>query len=148
LATVAVGAKNPSNVIDFLHRVLWVRPIPASQAGSRIVWASTISHGVLFSTNQEEIMSQRNAFEVIAEVLEKMDTRTVTIPAKDEHEGFYTLTLTLPWFCLACGGPRGEPFPLRSYDGSRHMVVDGWKNECGHVEKYSMVRAAITSEAA
>lgn len=73
-----------------------------------------------------------------------MTTRQVTIPACVEHEGIYSITALLPWVCLECGGPRGEPSKVLSYDGSRRMVVDGWTNPCGHVEKYSDVRAALT----
>ena len=71
--------------------------------------------------------------------------RLVTIPACVEHEGLSALTVSLPWVCLHCGGPRGEPFPTRSFDGSRVLFCDGWSNPCGHVEKYSEVRAAITA---
>lgn len=66
--------------------------------------------------------------------------RIVTIPAREEHEGFYQVDVVLPWTCMVCGGPRGEPAPVRSYDGSRWMMVDGWTNPCGHVEKYSAIR--------
>jgi hypothetical protein len=72
-----------------------------------------------------------------------VETRTVTIPARAEHEGFHSLTLTLPWACLECGGPRGEPFETLSYDGSRRLNVHGWENSCGHVEKYSAVRRSL-----
>lgn len=69
-------------------------------------------------------------------------TRTVTIPARAEHDGFDAIRVTLPWVCLHCGGPRGEPFETVSWDGSRTLAVHGWSNPCGHVEKYSEVRAA------
>jgi hypothetical protein len=68
--------------------------------------------------------------------------RTVTIPACDDHEGMLTVTLTLEWTCSKCGGPRGEPHPAISYDGSRRLHCDGWANACGHVDKYADVRAA------
>lgn len=71
------------------------------------------------------------------------ETRTVTIPAREEHEGISTLTVTLPWKCLECGGPRGEPFEGLSYDGSRRLHVHSWTNPCGHVEKYSAVRKSL-----
>ena len=70
-------------------------------------------------------------------------TRTVTIPAREQHEGLYAITLTLPWVCLHCGGPRGEPFETVSYDGSLRLAVHGWRNPCGHIEKYSAVRIAM-----
>lgn len=74
-------------------------------------------------------------------------SRTVTIPARAEHDGFHALRVTLPWVCLHCGAPRGEPFPTISWDGSRQLHVDGWSNPCRHVEKYSEVRAAIARDA-
>lgn len=67
--------------------------------------------------------------------------RSVTIPACETHEGLYAVTLRLPWICIHCGGPRGTPFETISYDGSRRLGVSGWRNPCGHVEKYSEVRA-------
>lgn len=69
--------------------------------------------------------------------------RTVTIPACAEHDGVHALRLALPWRCIHCGGPRGEPFPTTSYDGSRRLVCDGWDNPCRHVEKYGDVRDAL-----
>ncbi len=51
------------------------------------------------------------------------------------------MTVTLKWTCPVCGGPRGEPFPSFSYDGSRRLCCDGWINPCGHVDKYDDVRA-------
>jgi hypothetical protein len=47
--------------------------------------------------------------------------------------------VTVDWVCPHCKGPRGEPFKIPSYDGSRRMIVDGWKNPCGHVDKYADV---------
>ncbi len=73
-------------------------------------------------------------------------TRTVTIPACVDHHGFHAITLTLPWICLECGGPRGEPFCTVSYDGSRRLSVHGWSNPCGHVESYSVARAAFLDQ--
>lgn len=72
-----------------------------------------------------------------------METRRITIPARDEHAGLDKVTVEVPWKCLICGGPRGEPTIRLSYDGSRTMAVHGWDNPCGHVEKYDTVRAAV-----
>ncbi|AXE37153.1 hypothetical protein [Chromobacterium phragmitis] len=74
------------------------------------------------------------------------DTRTVMIPARDEHEGHYSMIVTLPWACLHCGGPRGEPSWTTSWDGSRRLNIHGWENPCGHTEKYSAIRARINEE--
>lgn len=70
-------------------------------------------------------------------------TKIVTIPACEQHEGYAALTVALPWECLDCGGPRGEPSDGISYDGSRRLHVHTWTNPCGHVEKYSAVRKSI-----
>lgn len=75
-----------------------------------------------------------------------METRQVVIPAREQHDGYYVLTVRLPWVCLHCGGPRGEPFDTVSYDGSRRLACHGWSNPCGHVEKYSQVRANLNQE--
>ncbi len=73
-------------------------------------------------------------------------TRVVTIPACEQHEGLLAITVRLPWVCLVCGGPRGEPVPKLSYDGSLRMNVHGWTNPCGHLEKYSAVRSALAQQ--
>lgn len=72
-------------------------------------------------------------------------TRTVTIPARAEHWGQYPMTVDLPWRCIHCGGPRGEPVKGLSYDGSLRLEVDTWANPCGHVEKYSEIRDALAA---
>jgi hypothetical protein len=68
------------------------------------------------------------------------ETRTIRIPSCAEHNGFHALTATVPWRCLVCGGPRGEPYKGLSFDGSRRLGVDRWDNPCGHVETYAFVR--------
>ncbi len=74
-----------------------------------------------------------------------MTQRTVTIPACEMHGGYpgYAARVVLEWTCPHCGGPRGEPAPTISYDGSRRLGVDGWSNPCGHIDKYSDVRAEV-----
>lgn len=71
------------------------------------------------------------------------EERTVTIPGCEQHEGLYSLIVTLPWACLHCGVPRGEPFDSLSFDGSRRLNVHSWVNPCGHVETYAEVRASL-----
>jgi hypothetical protein len=73
--------------------------------------------------------------------------KTVRIPAHAEHEGFYLVSLTLDWICPVCGGPRGEVYDARSYDGSRILYCDGWINPCGHVDKYADVRNEASAPA-
>lgn len=66
----------------------------------------------------------------------------VTIPKIVEHAGHdcNLMTIEISDYCPVCGGKRGEPFQTRSYDGSRIVIVSGWTNPCGHVDKYSAVR--------
>jgi hypothetical protein len=64
----------------------------------------------------------------------------VTIPAKTEHEGYASATYEISDNCPVCGEPRGEIFGAYSYDGSRRLNVDSWRNKCGHIDKYSNVR--------
>lgn len=66
----------------------------------------------------------------------------VTIPKIREHAGYVgnLITLEISDKCPDCGDPRGEIFGTHSYDGSRRLNVDGWRNPCGHVDLYSDVR--------
>ena len=72
----------------------------------------------------------------------------VTIPAYEQHEGLYAVTVEIADTCPTCGGPRGEPFEGFSYDGSRRLNVSQWVNPCGHVDYYSDVRQEATAEPA
>jgi hypothetical protein len=74
-------------------------------------------------------------------------TRTVSIPRCDEHDGLHSITVTLPWTCPRCGGPRGEVFRTISYDGSRRLGCDGSQNQCGHVDFYADVRRDASAHA-
>lgn len=74
------------------------------------------------------------------------DRKRITIPATAEHCGDMQLQLDVEWKCLKCGGPRGEIFDTVSWDGSLTLACHGWTNPCGHVEKYSDVRAAAGLE--
>lgn len=71
---------------------------------------------------------------------------TVQIPGSTDHAGHHLITITLQWLCPACGGPRGKVFRTVSYDGSRRLACDGWRNPCGHIDFYSDVR--VQAEAA
>ncbi len=68
------------------------------------------------------------------------ESRTIVIPGCAEHAGLFSVHLTVPWVCMHCGGPRGEPYKGLSYDGSRRLAVDCWKNPCGHSETYAELR--------
>lgn len=67
----------------------------------------------------------------------------VKIPLVSEHDGFQACVkkIKISAFCPKCGQPRGKVFShnMRSYDGSRYVVCDGWKNPCGHTDYYSDV---------
>ncbi len=66
--------------------------------------------------------------------------KSVIIPAIREHNGLYAMMVRLRWVCPQCDKPRGERFDTLSYDGSRRLGVHGWRNACGHVDKYDCVR--------
>lgn len=75
-------------------------------------------------------------------------TRTVTLPERTDHSGFFSTTKTLEWVCPrpGCGRRRGEPTPGLSWDGSRRLAVDEWRNPCGHVDFYDSVREETIPE--
>ena len=64
----------------------------------------------------------------------------VTIPMIEQHQGWIgnVKKIRISAFCPKCGAPRGKVFShnMRSYDGSRYVFCDGWKNPCGHVDYY------------
>lgn len=64
----------------------------------------------------------------------------VIIPSCVEHEGLYRSKYEISDNCPVCRKKRGKPYKGLSFDGSRRLEVDLWKNECGHVDKYSSVR--------
>ncbi len=73
----------------------------------------------------------------------------VTIPITRNHEGFTgnLRTFVISDNCPVCGGPRGQTYSTISYDGSRRLHCDGWKNPCGHVDYYSdVIKEAIVIE--
>lgn len=67
----------------------------------------------------------------------------VEIPIIANHMGLdiYVRRIRISATCPKCGGPRGKVFPykVKSYDGSRFVYCNGWKNPCGHVDMYSDV---------
>lgn len=75
-------------------------------------------------------------------------SRTVQIPACDDHDGRLTCIVRFSWVCPRCGGPRGRVYRTVSFDGSRRLSCDGWKNPCGHIDFYSDVRAEAALGAA
>jgi hypothetical protein len=67
--------------------------------------------------------------------------KTVCIPTCENHNGLYQTSVKLRWICPKCGKPRGETKIGRSYDGSAVLFCDTWGNPCGHIDKYSDLRA-------
>ena len=65
------------------------------------------------------------------------ETRRVRIPARPEHQGTASITINLFWDCPICGKPRGTIHNATSYDGSLRLQCHAWKNDCGHIDKYS-----------
>lgn len=68
----------------------------------------------------------------------------VMIPLVREHNGspfnigFFEIADT----CLKCGARRGiKIWKGLSYDGSKRLTVDCWRNECDHIDIYSDVVA-------
>ena len=70
----------------------------------------------------------------------------VTIPRKQNHEGFLSMTLEISDYCPDCGKKRGLPKPGFSYDGSRKLNVSVWENPCGHIDKYSDIRKELLEQ--
>ena len=70
---------------------------------------------------------------------------TVTIPSCEQHEGIFSMTVTISDYCPKCGKKRGVDTIHKgfSYDGSRRLVVDCWTNPCGHTDYYKDVREEV-----
>ncbi len=66
--------------------------------------------------------------------------KKVQIPATQQHNGYHKMTVEVDWVCPRCGKPRGEVYRTHSFDGSRRLNVDGWRNPCGHIDLYADVR--------
>lgn len=49
----------------------------------------------------------------------------VTIPARTDHEGIFSVELNIRDYCIVCGGKRGSPYNTLSY---------------GHVDTYENIR--------
>jgi len=75
------------------------------------------------------------------------DLRTVRIPACADHAGMLAWRITVPWVCIHCGEPRGEPVEGTVRDGAKQLEVHTWENACGHIEAYSEIRDALVKTA-
>ncbi|SOE31690.1 hypothetical protein [Streptomyces sp. OK228] len=79
------------------------------------------------------------------------DTMAVRIRYDGEgpgYEGVGVLTVTISTRCPRCGGPRGVESirPYRFTHDGQHLVVDAWKNPCGHEDVYAAVLAESRQE--
>lgn len=70
--------------------------------------------------------------------MEQVETKTVKVVNRYEMLPVVQ-TITVPWVCLKCGGPRGEPFGHNFFEDGQSYHVDRWENPCGHVELYTTV---------
>lgn len=104
--------------------------------------------------NDEAIYCKTIENKTLRELIEKItatqadeaaNIKEVCIPACEEHEGRKTVKIKLRWVCPVCGKPRGIIKDVLSYDGSLRLCCDGWKNPCGHVDKYDAVRNEAAS---
>lgn len=65
-------------------------------------------------------------------VLKETRYETITIPEYvNSHHTGKTLTITVPWVCTICSGPRGK---ITLYTGQAN-----WTSPCGHGEKFENV---------
>jgi hypothetical protein len=64
---------------------------------------------------------------------------TVTIPAMDNHGDYMvnTVIVRLLRYCPTCGAERSAPWQALSYDGSRRLEVDTWRDGCNHFSGYA-----------
>ena len=62
----------------------------------------------------------------------------VEVPIIPNHEGnqFWVRDIRISKYCPKCGAERGKPYKTRSYDGSRFVGCEGWRNPCGHIDLY------------
>jgi len=51
------------------------------------------------------------------------------------------VSVSVPWICPVCGGPRGEPKEHHFYEGGDWYTCSVWDNPCGHVDKDAAVLA-------
>lgn len=79
--------------------------------------------------------------------LSEKSERTVTII---ERHGWIRriVRVTVPWTCLECGEPRGEPYNLNMAEDGDYFSVDVWDNPCGHIDKYNDVLAELRKSTA
>lgn len=111
----------------------------------RALWGKRVVKQAALEEIRERCVAAIRASREEMPYLLAVETREVTIPACDQHEGIHKITLTLKWVCPVCGGPRGELCMKKAYDGSRWLTCHSWHNPCGHVDMYEAVRREAKS---
>ncbi len=113
-----------------------------------LIWLKDRAEETIIGNN-EAIYCKTLENKTLRELIEKItatqadeaeNIKEVCIPACEEHEGYKTVKIKLRWVCPICGQPRGIIKDVLSYDGSLRLCCDGWKNPCGHTDKYDAVR--------
>ncbi|WP_367128267.1 hypothetical protein [Saccharothrix sp. HUAS TT1] len=70
------------------------------------------------------------------------EVRTVRVQDRQDHFP-RIVTVTVPWVCPKCGGPRGEVNPTEIPLFGSRRAVDTWRNPCGHIDHHrDVVREA------
>ena len=106
-----------------------------------ITFHKTIKVNNILEANSNLVKDGYHGFSISPVANTPKTIKTVYIPACVEHDGISGTCVKLYWNCPVCGQPRGEIMnDVRSYDGSRILYCDGWRNPCGHNDKYSAVR--------
>lgn len=83
-------------------------------------------------------------------------TRTVRVIDREAERRFWGTSahpylpipsVTLPWVCPVCGGPRGEPYNYNFCEDGSWYSCDRWENPCGHIDRYADVLARLQAQA-
>lgn len=70
-----------------------------------------------------------------------MNELIVTIPACQDHAGINSVQVKISDRCPVCGRERAtvKYGTGVSYDGGKGLTVNVWENQCGHLDRYSLV---------
>lgn len=126
---------NKEAMID-VQLLRWIgRQEYAGKAAAKVLVKEDIN--ALDSILEKECSNRQMSLDDFLE--ENFQIKKVEIPACENHEGNYRVSVRLKWTCPICGKPRGIIKRVKSYDGSLWMNCDGWDNPCGHVDSYTDV---------
>ena len=73
------------------------------------------------------------------------EMRTVTVRDRRAEDAAWgssgpftiiTRTVTVPWVCPQCGGPRGEIHGMNMCEDGDYAWMNVWGNPCGHIDMY------------